>query len=322
MARSGPQYYPPASRAYWYEDNYGGSAMEVNCCCWHSTEGTSLPSYGGGASAPTLTVKPNFTRQRMEWWQHFRIDTSARALANKAGGVETNTANVVQVEVVGTCDRRHARTWRIGSRTYTAGVHYLYMGALPDWAVRDLAAFAEWLHDEHGVPLRSGLKWPAYPESYGANGVRMSGAEWRNFYGHCGHMHVPENDHGDPGAFPAGAILARAAGAIEEDDVQLTDADVRKLANTDGIFKAPSNAADRETNASWTLSNLIATAVAGVLDLQRRMGPVEKAVAGLQSPALSDDQLGRLAAQVAADPTLAETIAERTAQLIAARLAE
>ncbi|MBQ1166121.1 hypothetical protein KBZ21_49875, partial [Streptomyces sp. A73] len=71
---------------------------------WHSTEGTSLPSYGGGGSAPNLTAKPDFKNKRMVWYQHFDFDPSARALVNRAGGVETNTLNVCQVEVVGTCD--------------------------------------------------------------------------------------------------------------------------------------------------------------------------------------------------------------------------
>ncbi|GAA2108266.1 hypothetical protein GCM10009802_03980 [Streptomyces synnematoformans] len=194
--------------------------MEINCVCWHSTEGMSLPSYGGGSSAPNLTVKPDFAAKKMRWYQHFRIDTSSRALRNLGGGVETNTANVVQIEVVGTCDSRHASSWRLGSRTYRAGRDYLYMGDLPAWAVRDLADFARWLHREHRVPLTSGVTFKPYPASYGANGVRMSHAKWRRFYGHCGHMHVPENLHGDPGAFPMAPILARAAGSTpQEDDV-------------------------------------------------------------------------------------------------------
>lgn len=253
MVRTGAQYYPPASRSYWYEDSYPGTAMEANCCGWHSTEGRSLPSYGGGASAPTLTALPDFANRRLRWYQHFRIDTSARSFANKAGGVETNTANCAQVEIVGTCDRRHASTWTLGGRTYWAGVDYLYMGALPDWVVRDLAEFAEWLHDEHGVPLTSGLRFPAYPESYGAgNGVRMSAAEWRAFTGHFGHMHVPENDHGDPGAFPMAPILTRAKG--EEEDMPLTDADAKKVLTVDGVI--PNSGPDKATNPYLTLAQV------------------------------------------------------------------
>lgn len=60
MTRTGPQIYPGASRDYWYQDDFPGSPMEVNVVVLHTTEGTSLPSYGGGGSAPNLTAVPDF----------------------------------------------------------------------------------------------------------------------------------------------------------------------------------------------------------------------------------------------------------------------
>ena len=204
MAKTGPQRYPGASTAYWYGSKYQGSAMESNVIVWHSTEGTSLPSYGGGANAPNFTAKPDFAAKRLVWYQHFDFDVSSRALANKAGGVQTNTLNVVQVEIVGTCDPATHRKW--------GSTPHLYTPELPDWAIRDLAAFAKWAHDNHGIPLTSEVAFKAYPSSYGSNGVRMSASRWSDFTGHCGHQHVPENDHGDPGLFPMAAILARAKG--------------------------------------------------------------------------------------------------------------
>ncbi|MBZ6205540.1 hypothetical protein KVH31_03325 [Streptomyces olivaceus] len=211
MTRTGPQRYPGASTAYWYGSKYPGSAMESNVVVWHTTEGTSLPTYGGGGSAPNFTAKPDFSAQRLVWYQHFDFDESSRALVNKSGGVETNTLNVVQVELVGTCDPSTHKKW--------GSTPHLYSPELPDWVIRDLAAFAKWAHQNHGVPLTSGLTFKAYPGSYGNSGVRMSNSAWNNFHGHCGHQHVPENDHGDPGAFPMTAILARAKGeAPEEDD--------------------------------------------------------------------------------------------------------
>ncbi|MFG2400782.1 hypothetical protein [Streptomyces lydicus] len=202
MAKSGPQTYPGASLSHWYQNAYAGDAMETNTIVWHSTEGTSLPTYSGGAIAPNLTAVPNWGKKRLDWYQHFGFDTSARALVNRAGGVETNTLNVCQVEIVGTCDPATHKRW--------GSTPHLYMPELPDWAIRDLAAFARWAHDEHGVPLSSGVTFKAYPASYGSNGVRMNGGEWMAFSGHCGHQHVPENDHGDPGALPMAAILAAA----------------------------------------------------------------------------------------------------------------
>lgn len=221
MTRTGPQKYPGASTAYWYEAKYGGDSMESNVVVWHTTEGTSLPSYDGGAMAPNLTAVPDFGAKRLKWYQHFNFDTSSRALVNLAGGVQTNTLNVSQVEIVGTCDPATHAKW------LKAGVQHLYTPELPDWAVRDLAAYAKWAHDQHGVPLTSDVTFKAYPGSYGtSNGVRMSAAKWTGFTGHCGHQHVPENLHGDPGLFPMAAILTAAAGGTtpsEEDDMQLND---------------------------------------------------------------------------------------------------
>ncbi|MEU0847745.1 hypothetical protein ABZ387_07220 [Streptomyces flaveolus] len=206
MAKTGLQRYPGASTAYWYGSRYPGSAMESNVIVWHTTEGTSLPSYDGGSSAPNFTARPNFAAKRLEWFQHFDFDVSSRALVNRAGGVETNTLNVVQVEIVGTCDPATHKKW--------GNTPHLYTPELPDWAIRDLAAFAKWAHDQHGVPLTSGVTFKAYPSSYGNSSVRLSNTAWSNYRGHCGHQHVPENDHGDPGALPMAAILARAKGAI------------------------------------------------------------------------------------------------------------
>lgn len=206
MART--QIYPGATKSSWYQDNYPGNRMDANGVVWHSTEGRTLPTYGGGVSAPTITAVPDFKAERLVWHQHYDVDVSARALVNQRGGVETNTLNVAQVEIVGTCDPATHKKW--GSS------NHLYMAELPDWAIRDLAAFSKWLRDEHGVPLVAPHPFKAYPGSYGATDNRMTYEEWFEFKGHCGHQHVPENDHGDPGTFPIAAILA-AAGAVKPD---------------------------------------------------------------------------------------------------------
>ncbi|MFG2352570.1 hypothetical protein [Streptomyces sp. NPDC048521] len=248
MAKSGPQRYPGASTAYWYGSKYPGSAMESNVIVWHTTEGTSLPDYSGGSVAPNLTAKPDFAAKRLVWYQHFDFDVSARALVNKAGGVETNTLNACQVEIVGTCDPATHDRWT------KAGYAHLYTPELPDWAIRDLAAFAKWAHDNHGVPLSSGLTFKAYPGSYGANGVRMTGTQWTNFKGHCGHQHVPENDHGDPGAFPIAAILSLAKnGTAQEDDMPTADEIATAVLKKDGLIVVPGAAA---SNPTWTLSSV------------------------------------------------------------------
>jgi hypothetical protein len=271
VTKTGPQRYPGANTSNWYQSEWGGSAMESNVLCWHTTEGTSLPSYEGGAQAPNFTMVPDFGTKKLKIYQHFDFDTSSRALVNAAGGVETNTLNVCQVEIVGTCDPTTHREW--------GSAPHLFTPELPDWAIRDLAAFAKWAHDNHGVPLTSNVTFKAYPGSYGTgNGVRMSAAKWQSFTGHCGHQHVPENLHGDPGLFPMAAILAAATGATPSPEDSMPTADeiaaavVTKLAagggvlessdlarvvkavlTTDDLLAAPPDAADYATNKFWTL---------------------------------------------------------------------
>ncbi|MBQ0847982.1 peptidoglycan-binding protein [Streptomyces sp. BH-SS-21] len=211
--KTGPQRYPSASRANWYQDDFGGDPMQVNVVVLHTTEGSTLPGYGGGASAPNLTAVPDLAAKKLKWYQHFDIETSSRALVNLAGGVETNTLNVCQVELVGTCDPTTHAKWK------TAGRAHIYWPDAPDWALQAVARFVAWMHEEHGVPLSGPKAWPAYPTSYAnGGGQRMSGAKWTAFKGVCGHMHVPENVHGDPGAIDFARILKYAKADLDVDD--------------------------------------------------------------------------------------------------------
>lgn len=196
MTMTGPQYYPGANTTTsWFEGRYGGDKMDVNVLVIHTTEGRNLPDYQGGAVAPNITLVPDFKAQKLRPYQHYRIDVSSRALVNKLGGVATNTNNVTQVELVGTCDPSTSGKWA------KAGYDHIYWPAAPGWALMELAKFVAWLHKEHGIPLVIPSKWPAYPGSYGVGASqRLSFDAWNKFRGVCGHMHVPENSHGDPGA--------------------------------------------------------------------------------------------------------------------------
>ncbi|MGW2228276.1 hypothetical protein [Streptomyces formicae] len=254
MAKTGPQHYPGASTAYWYGSRYPGSVMESNVIVWHTTEGTSLPSYAGGQDAPNFTAKPDFAAKKLVWYQHFDFDVSARALVNKAGGVETNTLNVCQVEIVGTCDPTTHKKW--------SSTPHLYTPELPDWAIRDLAAFAKWANTNHGVPLISDVTFRAYPASYGNSPVRMSNAKWQSYNGHCGHQHVPENDHGDPGLLPMAAILTTAKGGTPDKEDPMAGYSKKDIAdavlNTDGVFGIPADwRAGNPSNKEWKLSSVI-----------------------------------------------------------------
>lgn len=277
MTKTGPQKYPGASQTYRYQNTFGGDSMESNVIVWHSTEGTSLPSYSGGSEAPNFTAKPDFSAKRLVWYQHFDFDTSARALVNAPGGVETNTLNVCQVEIVGTCDPTTHKKW--GSTAH------LYMPELPDWAIRDLAAFAKWANANHGVPLTSGVTFKAYPASYASGaGVRMSASKWSSFKGHCGHQHVPENVHGDPGAFPMAAILTAAKGGtpIEEDPMAgITKQDIFAAVWSTDAVAGPVDAADHKTNPTWQPQSILKDVQARVRALDTRTAAMSAAITSL-----------------------------------------
>lgn len=165
-------WYPPASRHPY--PTYLGSPVQGRRLVLHTTESAGWPSYQDGAVAPHLTYDGTI------WRQHYPLSTSARALANRPGGVETNRW-CWQVELVGTCERG-------GPGTYW-----------PDADLSDLRAFLEWMADHHGLPLTGPPLWSPYPASYGTWRGRMTPSEWKAFSGVCGHQHVPENTHGDPG---------------------------------------------------------------------------------------------------------------------------
>lgn len=195
---TGAQFYPGASTAYRYDAKYPGLMQEINCCVTHTTEGTSLPDYDGGVSAPNVTILPVIAERRIRVYAHFPADMSARALVdNPNTEVRTNRNNAHQVELVGSCDPNRRVSWG----KLRAGVDYIYWPDAPDWLLRAYAQYLAWLNTEHGVPLVSTPRpWLPYPTSYGNSQARMDLDEWANFRGHCGHMHVPDgNDHGDPG---------------------------------------------------------------------------------------------------------------------------
>lgn len=203
---AGATKYPGAdSRTQWFQDKYPGAPMHTNVLVLHTTETSGWPDYLGGSEAPNYTAHPLIKAQKTEWRQHFPDNRSARALVNSPGGVETNTLNCVQVELIGTCDPAHRLKWG----TLKAGVDYIYWPEAPEWALRGLADFVAYCHVVHGVRLEAPVFKP-YPASYGANGVRFTGRQWENFYGVCGHQHVPENDHGDPGALPIDQVFKYA----------------------------------------------------------------------------------------------------------------
>lgn len=195
----------------WFQDNYPGATMTLNektmVLCIHTTETTGWPTYSGGASAPTYTgLPPIKLLRRGKWRAHFPDEKSARALQNDSGGVETNTLNVVQLELIGTCDPRNSKSWG-GKGVYIAGKDYVYWPNANNRQLKWLARIVADFHKRHGLRLFAPRKFIPYPSSYGQNGVRLTGEQWRKTAGIVGHQHVPENDHGDPGNINIDKVL-------------------------------------------------------------------------------------------------------------------
>jgi hypothetical protein len=151
----------------------------------HTTETTGLPGYSGGSMAPHFTVVPNLSTRTVKIYQHFDTRRPSRALVDLSGGVQTNNDGVVQIELAGTCS--------------TSGPG-LFWPTAPEWALDPVRELLGWINADRGIPLVGPPRgWLSYPASYGRSAVRMTPTEWDNFAGWCGHQHVPENDHGDPG---------------------------------------------------------------------------------------------------------------------------
>ena len=206
-------WYPKASKTQDFSQKYPGSATKPNVTVLHSTEGTGWPGYNSGATAPNFTARPNFAKKTVDVRQHFPANRSSRALVNKAGGVETNTLNAIQIELVGTCDPATKRNWE--RKGLVAGKDFIYMPDAPEWFLKGVAELITWINKTYpAMPIKDAALrgWGAYPNSYGNSKYRLSFAEWNKAYGIVGHQHVPENAHGDPGNFPIAKLIELSKG--------------------------------------------------------------------------------------------------------------
>lgn len=157
----------------------------------HTTEGSSasgaIGAYRSANSWPHFTVDRNSS---FTVYQHNPIDLASRALRNAAGGVETNRGGAIQIEVVGFASE--AGIWPSGQRA----------------ALKNLM---RWIEAEHGVKQYG----PAFggSEQFGLNNpLQFTPEYWKSFNGTCGHQHVPENDHWDPGALNVSTLFTPAEG--------------------------------------------------------------------------------------------------------------
>jgi len=217
MARS--PFYPRADRtSQWFSTRTSPMLLRNKLICWHCTEmgvpGEPWPAYiyngQRGGSAPHFTVKPDRANKRLLWRQHYRADEPARALAHPKGTPETNNAGVLQVELGGT--------------SVKGDPGYDWPNA-DGWALADLADFSRWALAEWGIPLTDqGRAWHALTRNAKSNIIQAGGSsrltwsQWGAARGHCGHEHVPGNDHVDPGSTNIRGMLKLTSGSDQGDD--------------------------------------------------------------------------------------------------------
>ena len=144
---------------------------------WHTTEGTSLPNYGG--SSPHFTLDPGTGRL----WQHIPLNRGGRALL--PGG--PNFWNAIQVELIGFA--KDTQTWS-------------------DASYARIAKLARWIEANFGVPRSAGVTFAGH----GATPHLESLEAFRSYAGHIGHQHVPGNTHWDPGLLKIDLILHQSGG--------------------------------------------------------------------------------------------------------------
>ncbi|MER5875433.1 N-acetylmuramoyl-L-alanine amidase [Streptomyces sp. NPDC001910] len=290
--------------------NSRGAWGPVNGFIWHHTgadvSNTSAKSYAGSTLYNGLSDLPGPLC-------HFSIGADGTVYlvgwgrANHAGGGDPATLqHVIDEDYTGQLHPTRGNSNGVDGNAHFYGVEIQYSGGHEMSPAQYAAArrLSAALLDFHGWTERSVI----------AHG------EW-------------SSDKWDPGYAP-GKIMAMpgvradvkatlAAGPNQEDDVALTTDDINKVAaavytkllKTDDVLAAPADASDYATNKSWTWQTHIQ-------DVTTRVRDLGKKVDGLSTPVVTDSQVATLAAAVAANPVLAERIAELVASKLAARLAQ
>ncbi len=165
----------------------------------HTTETNRLPGYRGGKAAPHFTIGvghpgslPGEQMGVVRVWQHISLDRTAYALRHPRRTPETNHmgAHCIQIECVTYIGDQPDRGI-VGNK-----------GNLPPPLTDALAGLVREIAAALG-----GINIDEYPETWSSSGSygvgarqRMTNRQWEAFNGICGHQHVPNNTHWDPGA--------------------------------------------------------------------------------------------------------------------------
>ncbi len=274
-------WYPKASRSATAPVDGGSFVGGGRKGLFHTTEGSTAA--GAIASFRQTNFWPHFTASfeggAFRIWQHIPLNRAARALVNLPGGVETNRADAIQIELVGFA------THPPSAPSYLAGI----------------AAWMRWVEASFGVPRRSTVRFKAYPASYGtSNGVRLSGSAWTGYGGRLGHMHVPENQHGDPGALDVAALLQG------DDDMPFTKTDLENAAYTGAKRALNEGTGSGQTSWARTEHAILATvqALVNILnqvhsDLGHKSDEILAALTAAPTTALPEETKQQVAETIA-----------------------
>jgi len=252
----------------------------------HTTETSGLPSYKDGYTAPHLTYDPEFGN----FYQHTDLNVAARALTNPPGGVQTNRQSALQLEIICYSNKR------IADQTKSR----LWVGDLTDKNYADLEDFVDFCVKNYRVkPVWPGKQAFSYSQA-NAPGFRMTGAQWVSYSGVCGHQHIPEQTHWDPGALNWNQLL-------EDDDM-----------------RSPKDWTKEDWTA-FTKNNIGASAFPGGPDngsVWQNIIRIKADTAAIRNQVMDIDSDLEGLAEALTEIAISEGVAEDVADLIAQRLVE
>ncbi|MEE4491623.1 hypothetical protein [Streptomyces sp. BE230] len=204
----------------------------------------------GKAVAPHILWDP-FTGRIT---QFVPASSRSKSLADSAGGTRTNRAGSVVIQV----EALFFPYCVVGGKTYAR---------LADTPCKGWAELRAWVRS-WGVPDA----WPmGRPTDFTPH---RSEAIWGKSPGWYAHAHVPENDHQDPGSWPAFTI--------EEDPMAgMTKRDIYDAVWKTDAIPGPADAADHKTNPNWQPQSVIKDVQARIRSMDKRLSAQTAAITAL-----------------------------------------
>lgn len=153
----------------------------------HTTETTDF----GGKTHYHVAVKEE-ADGTIKWEQYIPFDGNAGGLLHNAGTVDTNKMGdyCIQVAIIGYAKDAPTYSWNL-------------LNALGDFMV--------WCNQEFGIKIDAPLFYGS--SAYGHDKPqRFTDQQWKDWDGWCGHQHVPNNEHWDPGKIDIYFLIARMRG--------------------------------------------------------------------------------------------------------------